>query len=98
MDYLGREVRRLSENGARSEEEQRRFATYQSWETTKDHAKIVLGASDQEFEQVKLENPLHFLVIDLGYTQVEPNTETCLALWPMRMSARSPILTKLRPL
>ncbi len=56
-----------------------------NWDESPDHAKVVLGATDEEYEQVKAENPVHFKVIDLGYTQVAPNTETCLALWPMRM-------------
>jgi peptidyl-tRNA hydrolase len=71
---------------------------FREWQGSTDHAKVVLGATDEEYEQVKIENPTHFKVIDLGYTQVAPNTETCLALWPMRMSERSPILVKLRPL
>ena len=100
MDYLSREVFRLMDpdRDPISEDVQARLEDFRAWQGSKDHAKIILGATDEEFEQVKRENPRHFLVIDLGYTQVAPNTETCLALWPMRMSARSPILKKLRPL
>lgn len=77
---------------------------FRTWRNGPEHVKIVLGASDAEFERVKEEFPndgafkRHFLVIDLGFTQVAPNTETCLALWPMRKSARPPLLQKLRPL
>lgn len=49
-----------------------------------DHAKITLGADDQQYELVKMENPEFFKVVDLGYTQVAPDTETALGLWPMR--------------
>ncbi len=75
-----------------------RLSLFREWRATPDHTKVILGATDEEFEQAKVENPLHFLVVDLGKTQVAPNTETCFALWPMRKSARSPILVKLKPL
>lgn len=99
-DYLTREVE-LLEHGARqpSIEEMGLLATFRAWRSTPEHVKIVLGASDEEFEEVKAAFPnRHFLVIDLGFTQVAPNTETCLCLWPMRTSARPSILQKLRPL
>jgi peptidyl-tRNA hydrolase len=59
-------------------------------------AKIVLGASDAEFEKVKAEEPDHFLVVDNGHTEVDPMTETCLGLWPRRKSTRSKTLKRLR--
>lgn len=68
------------------------------WDESPDHTKVILGATDEEFEQLKVENPEHFLVVDLGRTQVAPNTQTCLGLWPMKVSERSPLLTKLKPL
>jgi peptidyl-tRNA hydrolase len=99
FDYLTRKVDTLKGTGGLySESDRERLRNFREWRNSTDHAKIVLGASDEEFAQVKEENPQHFVVIDLGYTQVEPNTETCLSLWPMRKSARSPILTRLRPL
>lgn len=58
--------------------------------------KIVLAASDAEFEKVKAEEPDHFLVVDNGHTEVAPATETCLGLWPRRKSARSKTLKRLR--
>jgi len=111
MDYLTREVDRLQDIDDREawrklpdDESERmemaltRLATFQTWRYSRDHAKIVLGASDAEFEQVKTENPEHFLVTDLGYTQVAPDTVTCLGLWPMRKSQASPTVKTLRPL
>jgi peptidyl-tRNA hydrolase len=83
---------------ALSEEEQARINDASIWKNSPEHTKIVLGANDKQFETVKKESPVYFSVIDLGFTQVAPNTETVLALWPMRKSKRSPILTKLRPL
>lgn len=98
FDYLTREVDRIVQGSAWSQEELARLEGFRAWRESKDHAKVVLGASDEQFEQVKEDYPLHFSVIDLGYTQVAPNTETCLCLWPMRKSARSTLLQKLRPL
>jgi peptidyl-tRNA hydrolase len=100
MDYLTREVERteITFDRVNWKEELTLRTTFRAWRDSQDHAKVVLGANDEEFEQVKLENPRHFPVVDLGYTQVAPNTVTCLGLWPMRKSQRSPILQKLRPL
>lgn len=70
---------------------------FQQW-ADGDHAKIVLGASDDDFMKVQLENDPIFMVTDLGYTQVEPNTQTALGLWPMRKSWASPTVKNLRPL
>ena len=44
---------------------------------------IVLTMSDKKyFENVeKLQDTLHYRVVDAGYTEVPPNTETCLAYY-----------------
>jgi len=88
----------LTEKTKLSEEEWERQRIATIWKESPEHTKIVLAANDKQFTTVKKENPVHFPVIDLGFTQVAPNTETVLALWPMRKSQRSPVLTKLRPL
>lgn len=74
-----------------------RHTHFREWRKT-DGTKIVLGASDEEFAKVQEENPVHFPVVDLGYTQVAPNTQTALGLWPMRKSWASPTVRSLRPL
>ena len=73
-----------------------RRALTEKWDASPSHGKIILGATDSEFERVKLENPHHFLVVDLGHTEVEPNTETTIGLWPMHKSQRSGLLKRLR--
>ena len=98
FDYLTRDVMKLLVNPTLSTWEADRMERFNAWRNTEDHAKVVLGATDEEFEQVKKEYPLHFLVIDLGYTQVAPNTETCLGLWPLKKSERSALLQRLKPL
>lgn len=83
------------------EEDRKRSARCQiahEWMKTPTHTKITLGATDEEFAQVSAEHPHHFLVIDFGFTEVEPNTMTTIGLWPMRKSARSPLLLSLKPL
>lgn len=63
-----------------------------------DHTKIVLGATDDEFMRVQLENAHFFMVVDRGYTEVAPNTETSLGLWPCRKSEASETVKTLKPL
>jgi peptidyl-tRNA hydrolase len=82
--------------GAESKAHADRAEHFRTWARSVDHAIVTLGANDEEFEIVKSENPYHFKTVDHGYTQVDAMTETCLALWPMRKSARSPILKRLR--
>lgn len=97
VQYLCREFIPDHHRSIRGEEWER-MTRAREWDRSPDHTKVILGATDEEFAQVKVENPRFFLVVDLGRTQVAPNTETCLALWPMRKSARSPILQMLKPL
>jgi peptidyl-tRNA hydrolase len=61
------------------------------------YAKIVLGANAQEFMKVQLEND-GFLVVDRGFTSVEPNTETAFGLYPMKKSEALGIIRTLKPL
>ena len=74
------------------------YALATEWLKSPDHTKVILGATDEEFEQVKQEALKRHVVTDLGRTQVAPNTQTCLGIWPMRKSARSPLLAGLKPL
>ena len=41
---------------------------------------VVLKVSDEKFREVR-DNSRCFVVEDAGYTDVEPNTETCLAYY-----------------
>jgi peptidyl-tRNA hydrolase len=62
------------------------------------YAKIVLGASDDEFAKVQFENEGGFLVEDRGFTEVKPGTFTCYGLYPMRKSEARGIIKTLKPL
>ena len=59
--------------------------------------KVVLRASDKEWEKLKL-IPNHVLVVDAGLTEIAAGSETVIGVWPMRKSARPKILTKLQVL
>lgn len=41
---------------------------------------VVLEASDAKFNEAKVSHVVH-IAVDAGYTEVEPNTETCLAFY-----------------
>ena len=106
LDYLFREALRISQLEKRhlKSEHVLDLGSFRLWQNSQAHTKIVLVASDEEFEEVKKAYPnddlikRHFLVIDAGFTQVEPNTETCLCVWPMHESSRAEILQSLKPL
>jgi peptidyl-tRNA hydrolase len=62
-----------------------------------DYGKIVLGASDEEFAEVrKLTNII--TVVDIGLKQVAPGSVTAVGLWPMKKSAAPDIIKRLEPL
>lgn len=88
----------LDEAGLRRYERLQDFRAWRARDATgrRTAGKIVLAASDSEFEKVKAEEPDHILVIDNGHTEVSPMTETCLGLWPRRKSTRSKTLKRLR--
>lgn len=49
------------------------------------YMKIVLGASDEEFERCKRECKVQ-IVVDRGFTEVPAGTETVLAVFPCKKS------------
>jgi PTH2 family peptidyl-tRNA hydrolase len=59
---------------------------------------VILGASDKEWEELKMEfgKNEYFIIKDAGKTEVEPGTETCASLSPMRESSASPSIKRLR--
>lgn len=98
VDYIWRRVNRFDSRTHVIEADEAVFARlldFRLW-MLGEHGKIILGASDLEFEMVKSEEPDHFLVVDNGHTEVAPKTETCLGLWPRRKSTRSKTLKRLR--
>jgi peptidyl-tRNA hydrolase len=94
VDYLWREVYR-SRDPTHIHEPTAHLHLFNLW-MLGEHGKIVLGASDQEFEKIKAEYQDGFLVVDNGHTEVAPKTETCFGMWPQRKSERSKTLKRLR--
>jgi peptidyl-tRNA hydrolase len=83
----------------RTAEELLRIHETRAWlcEDAPSYAKIVLGATDEEFDYIQKENP-GFLVIDRGFTMVEAGSPTCFGLYPMRKSEALGIVRTLKPL
>jgi len=59
------------------------------------YAKVLLGANEKEWAKVK-EVPGVQVVVDLGRTELKPNTETVIAFWPMRKSEVGKVLSRLQ--
>jgi PTH2 family peptidyl-tRNA hydrolase len=69
-----------------SDKELSRVETLTHWADSTS-AKIVLGATDKEFDSIKEELGKDiFVVKDAGKTEIEPGTCTVLALWPSKKS------------
>lgn len=61
--------------------------------------KVVLRASDKEWEKIKTELKDSILIVrDAGLTEVEPGSETVIGVWPMRKSQRSKTILRLQVL
>ena len=74
-----------------------RCGIYVAWRK-ENRRKVVLQADNKEWEKIKQEYPDCQIIIDAGYTCLEPNTPTVIGIWPMRKSQRSKTLKRLRTL
>lgn len=83
-------------HSGRTAEESARVLATTEWRRT-DRTKVVLAAKDNEFERAKT-IPGAVVVVDMGRTEVAPNTETVIGLWPMRLSERPNFLRRMRVL
>ncbi len=61
-----------------------------------DYRKVVLRADERAWEKLRHEPVVHVRVRDLGLTEVAGGSETVLGFWPMRKSAASKTLKRLR--
>lgn len=74
---------------------------FKEWMNSGNHRKVVLGATDNEWVKVKDEfknDPNVAYVIDAGFTEVAPSTETCIGLWPMYKNDAPKIIKRLQTL
>jgi len=62
------------------------------------YPKVVLRASDAEFDAVKAVYPDSNVVVDSGRTELVPGTETVVGFWPMPKGLRTKALKRLRVL
>lgn len=61
--------------------------------------KVVLRADEKEWEKLKKEfTSYRSLVVDAGLTELEPNTETVIGLWPMYKSQVPKVVKRLQVL
>lgn len=62
--------------------------------------KVVLEADEKEWAKLKAEikDSEHAKVVDAGYTELEPGTETVIGLWPIRKSQASKTVRRLQAL
>jgi PTH2 family peptidyl-tRNA hydrolase len=73
------------------------LSIFDSWSDDGMYRTVVLSANDKEFEKIKLEyNDDIFVQTDFGLTQLEPNTETVIALWPQRKDKASKTIKRLQ--
>ena len=62
---------------------------------------VVLKADDKEWEKIKSAYPDKYqkvVVVDAGLTEIEPNSETVIGLWPQKKSQVPKILSRLQAL
>lgn len=59
------------------------------------HRKVVLQANQEQWEELKIEFT-EFIVRDAGFTELKPNTETVIAVWPMLKSKAPDSIKKLK--
>lgn len=61
--------------------------------------KVVLRANDEQWEALKNLAKIGYelsLVVDSGYTEIEPNSETVIGFWPMKKSEAPQLIKELR--
>lgn len=91
----GAELEQLKAEYAKSA---RQLSIYGEWMKSS-FRKVVLRASDKEWEKIKEELKDSILIVrDAGLTEVEPGSETVIGVWPMRKSQRSKTIQRLQVL
>lgn len=77
-----------------------RMKIFQEW-LDGSFRKVVLKADDKEWLKVQaafVEGVMRFTVVDAGLTELNPNTETVMGIWPMRKSEVPKLIKKLQVL
>jgi cytochrome c oxidase assembly factor 4 len=75
-----------------------KFNIFEKW-LSSSFRKVVLKADDKEWAKLKLEfKDSMVLVVDSGLTEIAPNTETVIGLWPMYKSQVPKVVQRLQAL
>lgn len=78
-----------------SEEENRLYEAFYEWFRT-DYRKVILGSNQKEFNRIKEEVQPNFVVVDKGFTELAPNTETVIGFYPMKKSEVPKLIKRLQ--
>ena len=70
------------------------YNLFDSWQKS-NHRKVVLKADEKEWIKLK-ELPDSVLIVDAGFTELEPNTETVIGFWPMYKDQAPKIIKRLQ--
>lgn len=70
---------------------------WDEWDNTS-FRKVVLTADEKEWEKLKALDVPKVIVVDAGLTEIAPNSETVIGLWPMRKSERPKLVKRLQVL
>lgn len=84
----------LGHNKSQYKEELEKVIPYNTWRVN--CRKVVLKANSSQWR--KLRPIADVLIIDAGYTEIEPNSETVLGFWPMRKAEAPKLIKKLQVL
>lgn len=92
QDNIRKQIRPLSDSQYNI---LRRMNYWNSRDLNGGFRKVVLKASDKEWASLKdIYDPI--IVCDAGLTEVEPGSETVMALWPIYKNERDKVLKRLR--
>jgi peptidyl-tRNA hydrolase len=95
------ELERLELAEMSNDAEQLRYRLFEEWLQTS-FRKVVLKADDKEWAKLKLEliepEDVDVIVIDAGLTEIAPNSETVIGLWPRKRSTVSKLVKRLQVL
>jgi len=69
---------------------------FNKWANGDDYRKVVLTADEAQWNEIKEQCKDHVLVVDSGFTEIEPNSETVIGLLPMTKSSAPKCIKALR--
>ena len=95
VEYICRECLGTTD----ADKEWERQATFKSWTTEGNSRKVVLRADEKEWVKLKEEFKDNcVIVIDFGFTELAPHTETVIGLFPLLKSQAPKLIKRLQAL